>query len=257
MPSYLWQNFLTDNVVRQYIYEELVNTKDKFDLKNCIEIWPGKWSLTKQIVRIYDNIYLIEKDELMKAYVDQIIASNTKTNIQLSMISALERDQNMIKSEYIYNLNDTLVYGSLPYYITSPIITRFMIDIWYQYGMFITQLEFGEKIQTSAHKKSYLWRLLNDRFDIYIKKIIWPKSFSPPPKVNSCLLWFEPKNERVLSDDEYIYMKDILDKISGMKRKTLGKISKMTNVNIPENIASKRLEEVSRDEMKEIIKINK
>lgn len=248
MPSYLWQNFLTDEDTRQYIYDQLVYTQEKFDLKNCIEIGPGKGSLTLQLLKIYKHITLIEKDELMKPHINKIINSNPEIDIKLNMSDVLEWSDNTL-----YEKSQTLIYGSLPYYITSPIIDEFMLQMWYNFGMFITQLEFGQRIETKAGKKSYFWRLLNNYFDIYITIIIWPKCFTPPPKVDSCLLRFERKNATELSESEYIYMLVILDKISQFKRKTLGKIAKITDVKVPEELNHKRLEEITREEMKQII----
>lgn len=68
------------------------------------------------------------------------------------------------------DLKTTLVYGSLPYYITSPIISKLFLTqskenkdatIGIPVGVFIVQKEFAEKVHTLAKKKSYLWRLLN------------------------------------------------------------------------------------------------
>ena len=251
MPSYLWQNFLTDESTRQYIYDQLFDLQEKFDLQNCIEIWPWKGSLTLQLLQIYKHIRLIEKDELMKGHINKIIKANLDTDIVLDMCDVLDWSDNtwFIK-------NQTLIYGSLPYYITSPIIDKFMLNMKYDYSMFIVQLEFGQRVETSAGKKSYFWRLLNNFFDIYISRIIWPNCFTPPPKVGSCLLCFERKNQTELSDGEYIYMVQILDKISWFKRKTLGKISKMTDVKFPVDIQWKRLEEVTWEEMRTIVMIN-
>lgn len=251
MSSYLWQNFLTDEPTRQYIYEQLFELQAKFDLQNCIEIWPWKGSLTLQLVHIYKHIRLIEKDDHMKGHINKIIKANQTIDITLDMCDVLDWSDStwFIK-------NQTLIYGSLPYYITSPIIDKFMLKTKYDYSMFIVQLEFGQRVESVAGKKSYFWRLLNNFFDIYISRIIWPNCFTPPPKVYSCLLCFERKNQTELSDNEYIYMLQILDKISWFKRKTLGKIAKMTDVKFPTQMESKRLEEVTWSEMKSIIYFN-
>jgi 16S rRNA (adenine1518-N6/adenine1519-N6)-dimethyltransferase len=252
MSSYLWQNFLTDEPTRQYIYDQLFDIQAKFDLQNCIEIGPWKGSLTLQLLQIYKSIRLIEKDELMKSHVNKIIKANSNVNMLLDMCDVLDRSDNTW-----FEKSKTLIYGSLPYYITSPIIDKFMLGMKYDHSMFIVQLEFGQRVETGAGKKSYFWRLLNNFFTIYISRIIWPNCFTPPPKVGSCLLCFDRKDKTELNDDEYIAMVQILDKISGFKRKTLGKIAKMTDVKFPKEIESKRLEEVTWEEMKWVVSINK
>ncbi len=193
-----------------------------------------------------------------------------------------------------FDMSKSLVYGSLPYYITSPIIGKlFLPDSIYDgsskltslqpsYWIFIVQKEFAEKIATDAKKKSYLWRLLNHNHIVTYHKTIPAKWFSPAPKVDSAIISISPS---ITQEVDYAKLQFALDKISWFKRKTIGKIIKTLNKQISrqeghssekttwfvppdkeggfgwkpktgglwDSILKKRIEELSRDEMKTIV----
>ena len=74
MSTYLWQNFLTDSTIRHRIADK---AKDFYDRNNCetlIEIWPGKWSITKLILNISPDFVLFEKDETLKEILEEVIS---------------------------------------------------------------------------------------------------------------------------------------------------------------------------------------
>jgi 16S rRNA A1518/A1519 N6-dimethyltransferase RsmA/KsgA/DIM1 with predicted DNA glycosylase/AP lyase activity len=68
-------------------------------------------------------------------------------------------------------------------------------------------------------------------------------AFTPPPKVESSVIRFQKKDSR-LQEEEYTKLLHILDIISPYKRKTLGKIAKMTDIKIPGEYQGLRLEEL-------------
>ncbi len=158
----------------------------------------------------------------------------------------------------------TLVVGNLPYYITSPILRKFFVDnvteFWlgseYSGGVFLVQKEVAEKIITAAKKKSYLRRLLNYNYQIDYCFTVASTFFTPPPKVDSAVIKIEHMWAK-LPLEKFQRLLRLLDIISPYKRKTLGKIRKMENdrlfefnKELPAELNGKRLEEISRDEMK-------
>lgn len=269
MSSYLWQNFLSDEWAKQHIIETITQMQSDFDLDNVIEIWPGQGALTEGLVTLFDRLTLIEMDTKMKPYLEQLQKakkSEKLKNASWSPLKPLEASWSfeiirwdILKQWSILTSRTdkahTLVYGSLPYYITSPIFRLAMIECGHHHGLFIVQKEVGDKIITIARKKSYLRWLLNNEFEVTLTQIIPPHSFTPAPKVHSCVVKLTKLGQPMLSLSEYAAMLVLLDQINGFKRKTLGKIWKMLwHNNIPEQLASKRLEELSWEEMKLLIK---
>jgi 16S rRNA (adenine1518-N6/adenine1519-N6)-dimethyltransferase len=94
----------------------------------------------------------------------------------------------------------TLIVGNLPYYITSPILRQFFEHDSFIGGVFLIQKEVAEKIMTEAPKKSYLWRLLNNHYDVRYCFTVKPKCFNPPPKVDSAVISLTRKAQGEIDD---------------------------------------------------------
>ncbi|USN55973.1 MAG: hypothetical protein H6765_05450 [Candidatus Peribacteria bacterium] len=117
----------------------------------------------------------------------------------------------------------------------------------------------AEKLAILASKKSYLWRLLNAYYTVEIDFFVPAGAFSPPPKVESAVITVI-KGVPKLAPEEYKKMLVFLEIISGLKRKTLGKIAKIRGetllkhqITIPLELYTKRSEELTREELKKIV----
>ncbi len=267
MPSYLWQNFLTDEWAKQHIIKTVAHMQSDYQLDNVIEIWPGQGALTEWLVTIFDRLTLIEMDTKMKPHLEKLQAKKAKNGEKITSWSfsasstfwplQIIRWDILQQWSTLTSRSDkphTLVYGSLPYYITSPIFRLVMIECGHCHGLFIIQKEVWDKINSNASKKSYLRRLLNNYFEVTTTQIIPPNSFTPPPKVYSCVIKLTRRSQPMLSPTEHDQMLILLDQINGFKRKTLGKIYKMIwRNNLPSDLAPKRLEELWWEEMKILI----
>ncbi|MFA7284419.1 MAG: rRNA adenine N-6-methyltransferase family protein [Candidatus Absconditabacterales bacterium] len=252
MPSYLGQNFLTDSKAKTAIRDLILKYKETCNLTHCVEIGPGKGAITKLIQPIFqEQFWAIEKDTTFETILSQIIHHD-----HVIRNDVLQVDLQTLPVA----LESTLVYGSLPYYITSPIISQVFLSQDNKpkpiAGIFIVQKEFAEKVHAGAKKKSYLRRLLNHSHVVTYHKTIAAKGFSPAPKVDSAIISIV---QTVTQQVDYKAMLILLDKISGFKRKTMGKILKMIDtpidniMTVPDSILKKRLEECSRDDMKFLV----
>lgn len=259
MWTYLWQNFLIDSKVRSYIADKVYKLFHSSDSKCLIEIWPGKWAITKLIDQTSPLFILIEKDPDLAVKL-QAKKENSELNFtQLINQDVLEVDVQSVLSQYSIPPSQTIVVWNLPYYITSPILTKFFW-LWKQdfaWWIFMVQDEVWERISSSANKKSYLRRILNFAYEVKYLKQIWAKSFSPPPKVKSCLIALTPKSS--LPDIDFWDFVQFLDIYSPFSRKTLNAIQKISikqdkkYYNIPENLSKKRLEELNFSDISQII----
>lgn len=117
------------------------------------------------------------------------------------------------------------VYGNLPYYITSPILThlfRFagLIDSIH----IVTQLEVAQRIAAKPHSRDYGY--LSTLCQFYARPEfvfrIPPGAFQPPPKVTSALIEMHLPGERdsLGIRDEHAFLK-FLQLCFAHKRKTL------------------------------------
>lgn len=248
MGTYLGQNFLTDNKIRHYLSEKIKKFYNESWCEVLIEIWPGKWSLTKLIHHISPNFFVIEKDgRLVDTWTLKV---EWLENVEVILWDVLEVDVNKELEKRSKISQKTLVVGNLPYYITSPILRKFFGEGQQDYagGIFMVQKEVADKLCSDAQKKSYLWWILNFAYDVSYLKTVPAKAFSPAPKVSSALIKLKIKNEKLTISFEKLL--EFLDNFSPYSRKTLGAISTMIKKkknkswHIPEDLKKKRLEEL-------------
>lgn len=262
MSSYLWQNFLIDTKVKEYIFQQIKKIYQENNLEAIIEVWPWKWAITKKIVWISNNLFLLEKDPEMVKILNQKIEDKELVlkKDHIINIDVLEKDVNVFLKEKNIDPEKTLIVGNLPYYITSPILRKFFWSWKNEYfgGFFMVQHEVGEKIVFDAHKKSYLYWLLNYAYRVEYKKTVGPKSFKPAPKVRSCLIQIVGTEK---SNINFSKLQEFLDLFSPFSRKTLWAIQTMLKKKwkleeeiLPEKYKSNRLEELGFQDIEDIIK---
>ena len=182
----LGQNFLIDqNIIKKII--DIVDIKDK----NILEIGPGTGSLTLEIFKKKPKkIILIEKDDKLV----KILKDKFNKDIEFINKDVLEIDEN--------NLNNKIltVFGNLPYNISTEILSKWILNInpkkvWFSCLVLMFQKEVADRIISKFNTKDYGRLAILANWRLNIKKImdIKPSSFQPKPKVESTVLFFEPK----------------------------------------------------------------
>ncbi len=182
----LGQNFLID----KNIIDKIVNTI-KIENKYILEIGPGTGNLTSSILKKKpEKFYVIEKDDklasdLKQKFKDKIIVIND---------DILKIDENQISDQKL------IVFGNLPYNISTEILCRWILNldnqkIWFSNLILMFQKEVADRIISKFNSPNYgrLSILANWRLDIKKISDIKPNCFSPKPKVDSSLLFFSPK----------------------------------------------------------------
>ena len=182
----LGQNFLIDqNIINKII--DLVDIKNK----NILEIGPGTGSLTLEILKKEPKkIILIEKDDKL---VD-LLKDKLNKDIEFINKDVLKIDEN--------NLNNQIltVFGNLPYNISTEILSKWILNlnpkkVWFSCLILMFQKEVANRIISKFNTKDYGRLAILANWRLNIKKImdIKPNSFQPRPKVESTVLFFEPK----------------------------------------------------------------
>ncbi len=182
----LGQNFLVD----QNIINKIINIVDIKD-KNILEVGPGTGSLTLEILKKKPKkIILIEKDDKL---ID-LLKNRLNKDIEFINKDVLKIDEN--------NLNNQIltVFGNLPYNISTEILSKWILNInpkkvWFSCLVLMFQKEVADRIISKFNTKEYGRLTILANWRLNIKKImdIKPNSFQPKPKVESTVLFFEPK----------------------------------------------------------------
>ena len=213
----LGQNFLKDkNIQRKIIRSCELSGEDI-----VLEIGAGTGDLTSQLALVAKDVYALEIDK----HLIPVLEKNTAHLANCHVIKAdiLKFDINKFIRENKITRKIKVI-GNIPYYISSPIIERL---IQYRAGIsaiFLTvQKEFGRRVAASPGGKEY------GSFSCFSQYYLKPKilfeikknSFFPAPKVDSCFLSLEVREEPpVLVEDEAIFFK-LLRAAFNQRRKTL------------------------------------
>ena len=209
------QNFIID----ENIINSIITSSDIDKDTLVIEIGPGAGSLTYKLSIYAKNVLCYEIDTTLKSLLDENLSDCNNVNIIYEDFLKVDILDELKKYEY----KKLYVVANLPYYITTPIITKIIEDkISVDKVVVMVQKEVGDRFKAKPNSKDYnsLSIYLNYYFDV--KKIIDVSRnvFIPKPNVDSIVVEFTKKEERHNLKDESIFFKLIKDSFK-QKRKTL------------------------------------
>ena len=182
----LGQNFLVD----ENVINKIVNTIDIKD-KSILEVGPGTGNLTVSILKKKPKkIFVVEKDNSL---ID-LLKKNFKNQLSIIHDDILKLDENLISNEKL------IVFGNLPYNISTEILCKWILNIkdeniWFSNLILMFQKEVANRIISEFNNHNYGRLSVLANWRLNIKKIfdIKPNSFFPRPKVDSSLLLFSHK----------------------------------------------------------------
>ena len=184
----LGQNFLIDNQVLNQI-ADLGKIKSN-DI--ILEVGPGTGNLTEKILKKKPKkLIVVEKDKNLTIFLKK------KFNNNIEIIN----DDILSYNQEIFNNKKIIVFGNLPYNVSTQILTSWIkknnLNNFCKRFILMFQKEVADRILAKCNSKNYGRLSIISSWKMNIKKIvdINPSSFSPPPKIKSSLLVFEPKNE--------------------------------------------------------------
>ena len=184
----LGQNFLYD----QNIINKIINIKE-IEKKNVLEIGPGTGNLTSKILeKKPKNFLVVEKDGNLA----NLLKKKFSDKIKIINEDILEINENFLSSETL------TVYGNLPYNISTEILSKWILNMnlektWFNCLILMFQKEVADRIISNFNTNNYGRLTILANWRLNIKKIcdIKPASFYPKPKIESSLLFFEPKKK--------------------------------------------------------------
>jgi 16S rRNA (adenine1518-N6/adenine1519-N6)-dimethyltransferase len=183
----LGQNFLIDkNIIDRIIHTVSINNNE------ILEVGPGTGNLTKEILKNNPSkMYLVEKDTFLAESLNEIIDERVKIYNE----DILKFNENSLSK------NKIIVFGNLPYNISTEILSSWIInlkkDYWFSDLILMFQKEVADRIIAKFNTSAYgrLSILANWRLNISKICDISPESFSPRPKIQSTLIHFTPKKK--------------------------------------------------------------
>lgn len=177
----LGQNFLTDRGV----LKKIIDAAELHPNDIVLEIGPGLGILTIELAKKTKKVIAVEKDKKLC----HVLKENLENFKNIEIIN-----DDILNTKYeIQNTRYKLV-ANLPYYITSPVIRKFLeTKNKPELMILMVQKEVGQRICAAPSKMS----LLSVAVQFYAKpeiiSYVSKKSFAPSPKVDSAIIKIKPQ----------------------------------------------------------------
>ncbi|MCM3359983.1 MULTISPECIES: 16S rRNA (adenine(1518)-N(6)/adenine(1519)-N(6))-dimethyltransferase RsmA [unclassified Psychrobacillus] len=181
----LGQNFLIDpNILRNIVSHANLTSESA-----AIEIGPGIGALTEHLAREAGKVIAFEIDQrLLPVLADTLSPYN---NVEIIHKDILEANMVEVFEEKLTDYKDVMVVANLPYYVTTPILLKLLMDRLPIRGMVVMmQKEVADRITASPGTKAY--GSLSIAIQYYMKAEVAmtvPRAvFMPPPNVDSAVI---------------------------------------------------------------------
>lgn len=226
------QNFLKDETIPN----KIVDCSKIEDNSLVVEIGPGAGALTKKLALKATNVLAYEIDTSLEDIL--LEALNGSNNVKVIFDDFLNRDIKKDISNYEYE--HLYIIANLPYYITTPIITKIInSNIDPEKIVVMVQKEVGDRFSASCGTKDYgsITVFLNYYFNIRKEFIVSRNCFIPKPNVDSIIISLNKKKKINLKNEELFF--SIVRDSFQFKRKNLRNNLKKYDLNIIENVLKK------------------
>ncbi|QSR86198.1 ribosomal RNA small subunit methyltransferase A [Candidatus Methylacidiphilum infernorum] len=213
----LGQNFLIDQNLAKFIVRE---TLEGVSLPQEIyEIGPGLGSLTE---------FFLQQDVFLKAIeIDRgfckILLERFSANPRFELIQA-----NALDFSFPQSTQGKILVGNLPYSISSPLLAKLaLLAVPFPRMIFTLQQEVASRLMAKTRTKDFGALSVLMQYFFEIKKIrkVPKEVFYPVPKIESAVVFFEPKNTafRMDAPEKYSFYA-FVRRCFSQRRKKIGKI---------------------------------
>ncbi len=240
----LGQNFLIDkNVLDKIVIGSGI------DKDSCaLEIGPGAGVLTRELAMGAGEVVAVEIDKSLMPLLNYTLGEFD--NVSIVNEDVLKVDLKALIAEK-FGDKPVHVVANLPYYITTPIIMKFLEEeIPVKSLTVMVQKEVADRMAAPPGGKDY--GALSAAVQFYtIPKIITkaePHCFMPQPKVASVVIHLEVQDKPTVEVQDKDKMFAIIKSAFGQRRKTLlNALSKSPYINIGKDSVQSALEEMGLD----------
>ena len=208
------QNFIFDTNFLQSII-------DKIDIENktVLEIGAGAGTLTSIIAKKAKKVVSYEIDNNLKDILKENLSEFNNIEVVFGDIMkfSIEEIENKLGNE------EYVMVANLPYYITTPIIFKFLETATKLKSMTImVQLEVAERLVASPGSKDYgaITPAIDYRATAKIIKTVGRHMFTPVPNVDSAIVKIDFEKDKFKVDNQKI-LDDTIKCVFAMRRKTI------------------------------------
>lgn len=204
------QNFISDvNLLKAIVSDAKVDKNDQ-----VLEIGAGGGALTKWLSQVAEKVVSYEIDLSLESQLLSLGLENVKFVFKDALKAPIEEIEKNFDGGY-------KLVANLPYYITSPLIFKFLSQSSKVKSLTImVQKEVAERIVAKAGSKDFGVLSLMCQFysNPKITRIVGKQMFFPQPKVDSALVHLEIDKKGDMPGDKFY---EFVKKCFSMRRKTL------------------------------------
>ncbi|WP_256305652.1 16S ribosomal RNA methyltransferase A [Halobellus litoreus] len=202
------QHFLVDDRVLDRIPTYL---PEDADTSHLLEIGGGTGALTDRLLRVGDEVTVVERDPPLAAFLREEFAEAVDAG-RLRVVEGDALDVDL--PEF------SAAVSNLPYGISSEITFRLLPENRPLVLMF--QREFGERMAAEPGTDAYgrLSVTAQHYADVEVVEIVPPTAFDPAPAVESAIVRLRPREPDYVVDDESFFF-DFVKALFTQRRKTI------------------------------------
>lgn len=229
------QNFITDQNLLRAIVDDAKITKDDV----VVEIGPGAGTLTREIAKKAKEVYSFEIDNNLAPILNETLQDCPNSTVIFKDFQKVDDEQ----LNQILNNREYKVVANLPYYITTPIIMKFIESTYPPKSITVmVQKEVAERLKSNAVTSEIGAISLSIALygDVEMTRVVSRKMFMPEPNVDSAVIRIDMQNKYDNIDKKPV--KKLIKAAFNMRRKTF-----LNNISNAFNISKDRIKEVLKE----------
>ena len=206
------QNFIFDkNLLNAIVEQSGISEND-----DVLEIGPGAGTLTKAIANKAKKVVSYEIDTNLKSTLEQSLKGVTNSTIIFE--DALKTDLKNIEDNFD---GSYALIANLPYYITTPLIFKFLKSNKVKNMCIMVQKEVGQRLTATNKDNQYgaISVILDFYGDVKILRQVPRHMFVPAPNVDSCVIQININKNKYNTNN--IMFEQIVKSAFSNRRKTL------------------------------------
>lgn len=192
------QNFIFDS----NLLEKIVDDAGVDESTTVLEIGCGAGTLTKHIAKRVKRVVGYEIDTNLRPVLAENLADcpNVEINFTDVMKVSTKEIEEKLKDEYV-------IVANLPYYITTPIIFKFLQEAKRLKRLVImVQLEVADRLCAKENTSEYgtITVAIDSVANAKIMRIVKKNMFTPQPKIDSAIVRIDFEEKYKITDTEIL-----------------------------------------------------
>lgn len=207
------QNFIFDT----NLLNAIVGDADIDDTTTVLEIGCGAGTLTRQIASKAKKVVGYEIDENLRPLLQENLSN--LNNVEVVFADVMKQKTSDIEAKLG---DDYVIIANLPYYITTPIIFKFLEEATRLKRLVImVQLEVAERFVAEENTENYgaITAQIKYRANAKIMRIVKRNMFTPAPNVDSAVVRIDFVKKYNIVDEKTL--NNLIKSAFQMRRKTL------------------------------------